>query len=121
MCLISGRRSMVWTQGHRNSQHALHTVATGEASEEGPDQQASNDVQACQETRRRFLCRRACFGYCRRASIVLKTALEHPSKIRIFGARAPEHSRAMPCPGNAILAWRILRMCQSLSNMGCRG
>lgn len=53
MCLISGRRSMMWTQGHRNSQHALHTVATGEASEEGPDQQASNDVQACQETRRR--------------------------------------------------------------------
>ena len=53
MCLISGRRSMIWTQGHRNSQHALHTVATGEASEEGPDQQASNDVQTCQETRRR--------------------------------------------------------------------
>ena len=43
---------MAWTQGHRNIQHALNTVATGEASEKGPDQQASNDVQACQETRR---------------------------------------------------------------------
>lgn len=128
---------MAWR--HRNIQHAyIGTVATREATKERPwsaSEKASNDVQAGvpggQERQDRRL------GFRRRASTAVsnfrllqacKHGLEEGTRSNKIGTlrtissrRLATCSRAIPCPGNAIL--RVVcdsLTCHSVANAGTK-